>query len=1432
MSNVNSNTNNNNGQFDAAKEQQQSDSQLGHIQKASQSLHQQNQNVDYQLDDSAEHHLQTQAKQQQLSQQNQQQQAHNSAIARQHQQAMVASSQSQYLLSSNNNNNNTAQLLASSKPQQQRQLQQVMVQSFNSQQSNQQFQNHNSGFQINSNHHLYQAGIQHQQQLPPRHLFHRKTPSIGDDQSKVQASVIMQDGTHQSLDQEQQRRQLSLAQNNHSNSQDELRLRRKSEQLGLTSDVGLENLNLEFEAMLMNDGGQNISSGKNMNQFAQMYPKLVKPQNVDAMFLGQQQILNPADRPASVTKDELTGEVLYRRSNPLPQNHPNKDNLHTVYNRSEDNIYEEIDMMTMTRLQAEYPVDSLSLHSDNWKKKNSKKFLGASFTRWFSTRKKSSTSQNSDQEDSPYTDSKVTKKPRMISLPETIPENLTPEKLKRRLIVGSIVDSENSYTSSLYRMIFEFKRPLEEADPPILSPSKIGIIFYQLDQLLQFHKLFGLALSQHIQEWDQKEMLGVVFTSNFSKTMVFDIYSGFINNFTNAMETAKRMSIKSKAFSQFIEDRSISSPDRLSFFASMVKPVQRLPQFILLLSDLLKHTPFNHPDRMPLQRALTELESLADRLNERRRDAERHFAVKQLLKDHLNESNTYSQRFLIRQDEICLLEMDSSTNTVAKSKSRKLYLLNDMLICVSLPSNRLKFAVPLCDITVVESVAPAAVGNMMTQANYKSVNDVNATSSPQNCTIERMECDYQSLVHDLELMMRISALVASLKFQYNGLNPTVPEQICMGIREEIRKKEFQMTMIDRSCLQLRLHSKNHKDVLVVQFVNPDSKRSWLIDIRLTRLALDRANNPGWENVNDNVQSHQASLSIIGQRVPLFVKSLAIFKSEQSHLTCALHYYMRQAPFIGENPTGVLWICNVNVNASSLGALSTNGSEVSLIHSYELSESHVTCLESVGSTLWIGLRQGRIIVIDANSPGEWRQFASLDVQSEVKCLKYFGHFVYVGLINGVVAVFDAINYDKPLLISLSQSPVTCLLPINDEIFACSHNKIWRIKETSIVDTLTMQTDNIIPLEEEPKPNLLAHCGNGIWVSLIDSAIIKLFHAETLNHLVDVDIGVSIRRVLNDINETVKVVVTSMMATRGLLWIGTNVGMIATLSLPRLKGVPLVSGSINIALHRFLGPVNILINLSAGSECIPQLPFSQRQTQTMPKPYVKNEEAEAIYGQYADLMNVEYYISSGKKPSSDAMADRLAWEFPNMNISTMNVSDDSGSTASSGAIYQDGVPRGMKAVPNKAVVSNAMANAIYQESMQSEHLKQQSQQLQQDLTNQPHMSTIEQDAGSTDYGSHSGRTMNKIYDQPAQLLQHQQQQVINQAKASNVQDGSMINNMPVHVNQSAKLYGTTSKAQQFNKTVLVLAGGNGYQRMAPGDNKPFGEHAHCIIWEYKA
>ena len=51
------------------------------------------------------------------------------------------------------------------------------------------------------------------------------------------------------------------------------------------------------------------------------------------------------------------------------------------------------------------------------------------------------------------------------------PSLMSPDQTKRRFIINSLVQSENNYLDSLNRLIADYKVPLEESNPPILSGS-------------------------------------------------------------------------------------------------------------------------------------------------------------------------------------------------------------------------------------------------------------------------------------------------------------------------------------------------------------------------------------------------------------------------------------------------------------------------------------------------------------------------------------------------------------------------------------------------------------------------------------------------------------------------------------------------------------------------------------------------------------------------------------------------------------------------------------------------------------------------------------------------------------------------------------------------------------------------------------------------
>jgi len=86
-----------------------------------------------------------------------------------------------------------------------------------------------------------------------------------------------------------------------------------------------------------------------------------------------------------------------------------------------------------------------------------------------------------------------------------------------------------------------------------LSASKINVLFYKIPEILQCHNLFRVALADCVKNWDRDEKLGDVFVASFSKTVVLDAYSDFINNFSIAMDLAKQESKRKSALADFLK---------------------------------------------------------------------------------------------------------------------------------------------------------------------------------------------------------------------------------------------------------------------------------------------------------------------------------------------------------------------------------------------------------------------------------------------------------------------------------------------------------------------------------------------------------------------------------------------------------------------------------------------------------------------------------------------------------------------------------------------------------------------------------------------------------------------------------------------------------------------------------------------------------------
>ncbi|KAK5611280.1 guanine nucleotide exchange factor 10-like protein [Crenichthys baileyi] len=470
--------------------------------------------------------------------------------------------------------------------------------------------------------------------------------------------------------------------------------------------------------------------------------------------------------------------------------------------------------------------------------------------------------QIEEEDDAGYLDvavSEVKHPPPQLS---PMPEGLTNHQVVRRHILGSIIQSERSYLESLRRILQEYHRPLMEAEPRILSPRKIRPIFYRIREITQCHSMFQIALTSRVAEWDSSEKIGDLFVASFSKSMVLDVYSDYVNNFTNAMALIKKACMSKPAFLEFLKRKQASSVDRITLYGLMVKPIQRFPQFILLLQDMLKNTPKGHVDRLPLQLALTELEMLAEKLNEQKRVADQIAETQQLARsvsDRLFSKQLNSEQRSLVLCETLIETVYGERGQVLKSKERKVFLFDDLLICANInvkgppdisslvpvgPKYTMKWSAPLQHVQVVE------VGQENSQNKDTLFLQSGAKRASGACNSgkaflgpPRLYHELQELQHDLSVVEEVTLLVGTLQGTYQNLNTTVSQDWCLALQRLIRIKEEQIQCANKCRLRLQVPGRPDKSGRPVSFMvvfntpNPLSKISWVNRLHLAKIAL-------------------------------------------------------------------------------------------------------------------------------------------------------------------------------------------------------------------------------------------------------------------------------------------------------------------------------------------------------------------------------------------------------------------------------------------------------------------------------------------------------------------------------------------------------------------------------------------------------------------
>ncbi|XP_029352626.1 T-lymphoma invasion and metastasis-inducing protein 2 [Echeneis naucrates] len=192
-----------------------------------------------------------------------------------------------------------------------------------------------------------------------------------------------------------------------------------------------------------------------------------------------------------------------------------------------------------------------------------------------------------------------------------------------RKVIQELVDTEKSYVKDLVCLLDIYLTPLQTET--FLSKEEMEAMFGSLPEMLDFQRVFLQNLEERIASCPN---FGSLETPEQFKTLLFSLggsflyyadhfklYSGFCANHIKVQKVLERAKTDG-AFKQFLEARNPTNQHSSSLESYLIKPVQRVLKYPLLLRELVSLTDPESPEHTHLTDALRAMEKVASHINE------------------------------------------------------------------------------------------------------------------------------------------------------------------------------------------------------------------------------------------------------------------------------------------------------------------------------------------------------------------------------------------------------------------------------------------------------------------------------------------------------------------------------------------------------------------------------------------------------------------------------------------------------------------------------------------------------------------------------------------------------------------------------------------------------------------------------------------------
>uniref|UniRef100_W5KP50 Pleckstrin homology domain containing, family G (with RhoGef domain) member 2 n=1 Tax=Astyanax mexicanus TaxID=7994 RepID=W5KP50_ASTMX len=276
-------------------------------------------------------------------------------------------------------------------------------------------------------------------------------------------------------------------------------------------------------------------------------------------------------------------------------------------------------------------------------------------------------------------------------LPGATPSTPLPKLSRLQRVALEIVETEQAYVRDLKSIVEDYLGCIIDCGDLPLKPEEVSTLFCNIEDIYEFN-------SDLLEDLERSSHAAAIAECFVERSEAFDIYTIYCMNYPNSVAVL-RDCMKNECLVRFFQERQATLCHSLPLETYLLKPVQRILKYHLLLQELSKHFDKSDPGYEVVEDAIITMTAVAWYINDMKRKQEHAVRLQEIESLLLNWTGPDLSGF----GELVL---EGSFRVQRVKKERAFFLFDKMLLIAKKRLDHFIYSTHIfcCNLLLVENM--------------------------------------------------------------------------------------------------------------------------------------------------------------------------------------------------------------------------------------------------------------------------------------------------------------------------------------------------------------------------------------------------------------------------------------------------------------------------------------------------------------------------------------------------------------------------------------------------------------------------------------------------------------------------------------------------------------------------------------------------------